>query len=98
MNSSTDRRRFLATCALGWRCRHAPSRRVRPGRRRGAAGVQPLRTPHHGREVRIRPRQPVREDPHEPGDLGGAAKQSMPFRAPTTWSRAAASAFATRAR
>ena len=55
---------------VGRRCRHAPSCRVRTSGRKRPAGVRPVCPAHHGREVRIRARKPVREDPHEPGNLG----------------------------
>ena len=54
----------------GRRCRRAPSCRVWTSGRQRQAGVEPLRAAHHRREVRLRTRKPVREDPHEPGDLG----------------------------
>ena len=54
----------------GRRRRGAASFRVRTSGRQRQAGVEPLRAAHHRREVRLRTRKPVREDSHEPGDLG----------------------------
>ena len=43
---------------------------VRAGGGQRQAGVEPVRAAHHRAQSRLRPRKPVRQDPHEPGDLG----------------------------
>ena len=55
---------------VGGRCRRAAPRRVWTGRRQRETGVGPLGVAHHRCEMRLHPRKPVREDPHEPGHLG----------------------------
>ena len=50
--------------------RRAAAGRIRAGRRQRETGVEPVRAAHHRTEVRLRPRQPVREGPYQPGHLG----------------------------